>query len=90
MNIALGIRPDTENKPLVVMEIYEPNVSLAVAITNEDNYEKDIDTLVDGLIQIKADMRRAKSGLTVVQEVPDALRQAQQGKEQRRPRSPRK
>jgi hypothetical protein len=88
MNVGLGIKPGSDGKLLIVMEILEPNVNVSIALTDETNYLTDIDKIIHGLSDIKAEMRRQKSGLTVVKGIPDGLSAVpqQEGRGKQQPR----
>jgi hypothetical protein len=79
ISVALGLSKDeAAGKNVIVMQVDAPGISTAFTLTDEDTYEHDLNTLIDGLKQVSRDMRRAKSGLTVVKEVPSALSKSQQ------------
>lgn len=69
---------DETSKMLIRMDIVENLSGYTMVFSDEENYETDIDTLMKGLREIKADMRRLKSGLVVVKGgLPDGLRKPQ-------------
>lgn len=80
MKIGLGLQQGPDGKHYVVLQAAEDNIGLSVSLTGEENYEHDIDKLIEGLTQMKTDMRHAISGILISKEVPDAYRTAQGGK----------
>lgn len=79
MKIGLGLTQGIDGKHYVMLQAAEDNIGVNISITGEENYEHDIDALIEGLQQMKTDMRHAISGLLISREVPDAIR-AQGGK----------
>lgn len=79
MAVALGITMDDEGKNHVVMQFDSPGMSTAVTLASEDTYLDVIGKLIEGLKQVSRDMRKAKSGLHVVKEIPDGLKPKQGG-----------
>jgi hypothetical protein len=69
----MGITQGPDGMYYAVMQISDGNVSIAATFTDQNNYEEDIAHLIDALIQVKADLRQAKSGLITVKEVPDGF-----------------
>lgn len=74
MNMGLGVFQATDGKWTIAITVIDGAFNVQFSITNEDNYEHDIDELIAGLKSIKGDMRQAISGLIQVKEVPDGLR----------------
>lgn len=88
--IGLGIvKNDVDNKHYVVMQVDQANISVAITLASQDNYEQPLDALIEGLKKIKGDMRGAASGLILVKDVPDGYSPvpAKEGRRVQRPRS---
>jgi hypothetical protein len=73
MQMGMAVAPALDGRHYVTLNVIEGPVNVNVVLTDEDNYEHDIDELIRGLKGLKADMRRAKSGLVIAQEVPNGL-----------------
>jgi hypothetical protein len=73
--MGLGVvRSDEDGKLYISMQVDVPGMSTAIALANEDDYTEVIGKFIDGLKQVTRDMRKEKSGLTIVKEVPDGYR----------------
>lgn len=78
MQLGLGLGKNEETSKIVVLlTVGVPDVGLQITLTNEDTYEEDLDKLIAGMKQMKAEVRREKSGLAVVKDVPDGIRRTQ-------------
>lgn len=86
MQMGLSILEDGDDLVLVMQFISSDGMKTDIAITGSANYENDIDKIIATFKQAKADIRREKSGLTLVKEIPDALRKPQ-GRQLNGPRS---
>lgn len=64
MALALGI-VEQNGKHYVILEATQDNVQVKLSVTDEVNYEEDLDVLITGLTEIKKQMGTAKSGLFV-------------------------
>jgi hypothetical protein len=69
--MGLGVvKNETDGKLYITMQVDVPGMSAAITLANEDDYMEVVNTLMDGLKQVSRDMRKAKSGLHIVKEVP--------------------
>jgi len=80
MQLGIGISEGNDGKLNVILTAVDNDLQVSLALTDEEHYEHDIEQLISGFKTIKADMRRQKSGLTVVQEVPNAIRKPERRK----------
>jgi hypothetical protein len=89
--LGVGTFEGPDGKAYASINATNENISIAITFTSEDSCEQDIDNIIDGLVNIKADLLRYKSGLIVAQEVPNGIRPAQGGQQpgQSSPRPPR-
>jgi hypothetical protein len=88
LSAGMGLQRDAEDGKLyAIMQFDIGKIGSAVyRITNEDNYEQDIASLIGGLMQLRADFREQASGLITVKGVNDAAIRNPQGGKQRSPR----
>ena len=79
VNMGMSVAPALDGKHYVTFSVVENNLNVNVVVTDEENYEHDLDEMIRALKQLKADMRRVKSGLVIAQEVPNGFSRKPQG-----------
>lgn len=87
LTLGLAIQQGLDGKKYIIMTAMHEAGQHMMTIADENTYEQNVATIIQGLNDVKAEMRKVKSGLVLVQEVPDGLRPSQ-GRQQ--PRSRRK
>lgn len=85
IQVALGI-VEQDRKNFVVMEVTGEDIQTRFTLSDDKDYEEQLNLLIQGIAEVRSQMRRAKSGLVVVEGVSQDGLGSIQGRPANRPR----